>query len=170
MTSGGGSATIHAHKKEHDDNHTIPKLHLLQAHPPRGDLPRAVERNAHLGSHSRTPVRRGAAAHSSRCSGLTPCRYPATIRTHKNETERTPTMTTTTIDALIALFALAMIVVPMLLIAVHDFCRFNPFKPTNKHKRFGVDSDYMKAVRGGSKALAEYHRRALAEGLERREW
>tara|TARA_R110002020_G_scaffold302793_3_gene518227 strand:- start:523 stop:651 length:129 start_codon:yes stop_codon:yes gene_type:complete len=37
-------------------------------------------------------------------------------------------MKTTTIDALIALFALAMIVVPMGLIAVQDFCRFNPFK------------------------------------------
>ena len=37
-------------------------------------------------------------------------------------------MTTTTIDTLIALTALAMIVVPMLLIAVQDFCRFNPFK------------------------------------------
>ena len=37
-------------------------------------------------------------------------------------------MTTTTIDALIALTALALIVVPMLLIAVQDFCRFNPFK------------------------------------------
>ena len=79
-------------------------------------------------------------------------------------------MTTTTIDALIALLALAMIVVPMLLLGIHDFCRFKPFKPTNKHKRFGVDSDYMKAVRGGSKTLAEYHRRGLAEGLERRDW
>jgi len=37
-------------------------------------------------------------------------------------------MTTTTIDALIALTALVMIVVPMGLIAVQDFCRFNPFK------------------------------------------
>ena len=79
-------------------------------------------------------------------------------------------MTTTIIDALIALAALALIVVPMLLIAVQDFCRFNPFKPTNKHKRFGKDSDYMEAVKGGSKALAEYHRKALAEGVERRMW
>ena len=31
-------------------------------------------------------------------------------------------------DTLIAAFALAMIVVPMGLIAVQDFCRFNPFK------------------------------------------
>ena len=37
-------------------------------------------------------------------------------------------MTTTTIDALIALPALALIVVPILLLAVQDFCRFNPFK------------------------------------------
>ena len=79
-------------------------------------------------------------------------------------------MTTTIIDALIALAALALIVVPILLIAVLDFCRFNPFKPTNKHKRFGVDSDYMAAVKGGSKTLAEYPRKALAEGVERRKW
>ena len=93
-----------------------------------------------------------------------------TLSTTLEHTHKGKSMTTTTIDALIALFALAMIVVPMLLIAVHDFCRFSPFKPTNKHKRFGVDSDYMKAVRGGSKALAEYHRKALADGLERRKW
>ena len=79
-------------------------------------------------------------------------------------------MTTTIIDALIALAALALIVVPILLIAVQDFCRCNPFKPTNKHKRFGVDSDYMAAVKGGSKTLAEYHRKALAEGVARRTW
>ena len=50
-----------------------------------------------------------------------------TIETHNNTTE-TNTMKTTTIDALIALFAVVMIVVPMGLIAVQDFCRFNPFK------------------------------------------
>ena len=80
------------------------------------------------------------------------------------------TDTITLADTLIALFALAMIVVPMLLLAVQDFCRFKPFRPTNKHKHFGVDSDYMIAVKGGSKTLAEYHRKALAEGLERRTW
>jgi len=79
-------------------------------------------------------------------------------------------MKTETIDSLIALAALALIVVPMLLIAVQDFCRFSPFKPTNKNKKFGKDSDYMKAVKGGSKTLAEYHRKALAEGVERRMW
>ena len=78
-------------------------------------------------------------------------------------------MTTTTIDALIALLALAMIVVPIIILGIQD-TRRHPWKPTNKHKRFGVDSDYMKAVRGGSKALAEYHRKALADGLERRKW
>ena len=41
-------------------------------------------------------------------------------------------MTTTTLDTLIALFALAMIVVPILLLAIQDFCRFKPFKPKNK--------------------------------------
>jgi lipopolysaccharide/colanic/teichoic acid biosynthesis glycosyltransferase len=89
---------------------------------------------------------------------------------YKQQHDKGNTMKTTTIDALIALFALAMIVVPMLLIGIQDFCRFKPFKPINKHKRFGKDSDYMKAVKGGSKALAEYHRQGLAEGLERRKW
>ena len=79
------------------------------------------------------------------------------------------TMTTTTIDNLIAAFALAMIVVPIIIIGIRD-ARRHPWKPTNKHKRFGVDSDYMKAVKGGSKTLAEYHRKGLAEGLERRKW
>ena len=37
-------------------------------------------------------------------------------------------MTTTSFDALIALTALALSVVPMGLIAVQDFCRFNPFQ------------------------------------------
>ena len=49
------------------------------------------------------------------------------METHNNATE-TNTMTTTTSDALIALTALALIVVPMLLLAVQDFCRFNPFQ------------------------------------------
>jgi len=48
------------------------------------------------------------------------------METHNNTTE-TNTMTTT-IDGLIALTALALIVVPMLLLAVQDFCRFNPFQ------------------------------------------
>jgi hypothetical protein len=78
-------------------------------------------------------------------------------------------MTTTTIDNLIAAFALAMIVVPIIILGIQD-ARRSSFKPTNKHKQFGKDSDYMKAVKGGSKTLAEYHRKALAEGVERRMW
>jgi len=78
-------------------------------------------------------------------------------------------MTTTTIDNLIAAFALAMIVVPIIVLGIQD-ARRHPWKPTNKNKKFGTDSDYMKAVKGGSKTLAEYHRQGLAEGLERRKW
>ena len=72
-------------------------------------------------------------------------------------------------DTLIAAFALAMIVVPIIILGIQD-ARRHSWRPTNKHKRFGVDSDYMIAVKGGSKTLAEYHRTALAEGLERRTW
>ena len=78
-------------------------------------------------------------------------------------------MTTTTIDNLIAAFALAMIVVPIIILGIQDARRAS-WKPTNKHKRFGVDSDYMKAVKGGSKTLAEYHRKELAKGLPRLKW
>ena len=78
-------------------------------------------------------------------------------------------MTTTTIDNLIAAFALAMIVVPIIILCVQD-ARRHSWKPTNKNKKFGKDSDYMKAVKGGSKTLAAYHRKALAEGVERRMW
>ena len=78
-------------------------------------------------------------------------------------------MTTTTIDNLIATFALAMIVVPIIILGIQD-ARRHPWRPTNKHKHFGVDSDYMKAVKGGSKTLAEHHRKTLAEGVERRKW
>ena len=92
-----------------------------------------------------------------------------TLSTTLEHTHKGKSMTTTTIDSLIAAFALAMIVVPIIILGIQD-ARRHPWKPTNKHKRFGVDSDYMKAVRGGSKALAEYHRKALADGLERRKW
>lgn len=44
-------------------------------------------------------------------------------------------MTTSTIDGLIALLALGMIVVPILLIAVQDFCRFKPFRTNRNNKR-----------------------------------
>ena len=73
----------------------------------------------------------------------------------------------TTTDNLIAAFALAMIVVPIIVIGIQD-ARRHSWEPTNKHKRFGVDSDYMKAVKGGSKTLAEYHRKTLSGGVERR--
>ena len=73
-------------------------------------------------------------------------------------------MTTTIIAAM-----LATIIVPIIILGVQD-ARRHSWKPTNKHERFGKDSDYMKAVKGGSKTLAEYHRKALAEGVERRKW
>ena len=44
-------------------------------------------------------------------------------------------MTTSIIDGLIALLALALIVVPMLLLAVQDFCRFKPFRPHRTNQR-----------------------------------
>ena len=44
-------------------------------------------------------------------------------------------MTTSIIDGLIALLALALIVVPMLLLAVQDFCRFQPFRTNRNNKR-----------------------------------
>ena len=75
-------------------------------------------------------------------------------------------MTTTTI---IIAAMLTAIILPIIILGIQD-ARRHSWRPTNKHKRFGTDSDYMKAVRGGSKTLAEYHRRGLAEGLERRKW
>ena len=73
-------------------------------------------------------------------------------------------MTTTIIAAM-----LATIIVPIIILGVQD-ARRHSWKPTNKHERFGKDSDYMKAVKGGSKTLAEYHRKTLSEGVERRKW
>ena len=73
-------------------------------------------------------------------------------------------MTTTIIAAM-----LATIIVPIIILGVQD-ARRHSWRPTNKHKRFGVDSDYMKAVKGGSKTLAEYHRKELAKGLPRLKW
>jgi hypothetical protein len=64
-------------------------------------------------------------------------------------------MTTTTI---IITAMLAAIVLPIIFLGVQD-ARRHSWRPANKHKRFGMDSDYMKAVRGGSRALAEYHRK-----------
>ena len=75
-------------------------------------------------------------------------------------------MTTTTI---IIAAMLTAIILPIIILGIQD-ARRHSWRPTNKHKRFGVDSDYMAAVKGGSKALAEYHRQGLAEGLERRRW
>ena len=64
---------------------------------------------------------------------------------------------------------LTALILPIIVLGIQD-ARRHSWRPTNKHKRFGVDSDYMIAVKGGSKTLAEYHRKALAEGLERRTW
>jgi len=72
---------------------------------------------------------------------------------------------TTTIIAVM----LAAIIVPIIILGVQD-ARRHSWRPKNKHKRFGVDSDYMKAVKGGSKTLAEYHRKELAKGLPRLKW
>ena len=74
-------------------------------------------------------------------------------------------MTTTIIIAAM----LTAIILPIIILGIQD-ARRHSWRQTNKHKRFGVDSDYMAAVKGGSKALAEYHRKALAEGVERRKW
>ena len=73
------------------------------------------------------------------------------------------------INTLITTAMLAAILIPVIMIGIAD-ARRHSWKPTNKHKRFGVDSDYMAAVKGGSKTLAEYHRKALSEGVERRKW
>jgi hypothetical protein len=70
---------------------------------------------------------------------------------------------------LITAAMLTAIVLPIIILGIQD-ARAHSWRPTNKHKRFGVDSDYMTAVKGGSKTLAEYHRKALAEGLERKQW
>ena len=75
-------------------------------------------------------------------------------------------MTTTTI---IIAAMLTAIILPIIILGIQD-ARRHSWRPTNKHKRFGVDSDYMTAVKGGSKTLAEYHRKGLSEGLERRKW
>ena len=75
-------------------------------------------------------------------------------------------MTTTTI---IIAAMLTAIILPIIILGVQD-ARRHSWKPTNKHERFGKDSDYMAAVKGGSKTLAEYHRRKLSEGVERRFW
>ena len=72
---------------------------------------------------------------------------------------------TTTILAVM----LAAIIVPIIILGVQD-ARRHSWRPKNKHKRFGVDSDYMKAVKGGSKTLAEYHRKELWKGLPRLKW
>tara|TARA_Y100000034_G_C6787697_1_gene352450 strand:- start:433 stop:660 length:228 start_codon:yes stop_codon:yes gene_type:complete len=72
-------------------------------------------------------------------------------------------------DTTIAAVMVAMIVVPIIILGIQD-ARHHSWRPKNKNKRFGVDSEYMKAVKGGSKTLAEYHRKALADGVERRKW
>ena len=82
-----------------------------------------------------------------------------------NHPRETHTMTTTIIIAAM----LTAIILPIIILGIQD-ARRHSWRPTNKHKRFGGDSDYMAAVKGGSKALAEYHRKALAEGVERRKW
>ena len=72
-------------------------------------------------------------------------------------------------STLITAAMLTAIVLPIIILGIQD-ARRHSWRPTNKHKRFGADSDYMAAVKGGSKTLAEYHRQGLAEGLERRKW
>ena len=72
-------------------------------------------------------------------------------------------------STLITAAMLTALVLPIIILGIQD-ARAHSWRPTNKHKRFGVDSDYMTAVKGGSKTLAEYHRKALAEGLERKQW
>ena len=85
---------------------------------------------------------------------------------YKQQHDKGNTMTTTTI---ITAAMLTAIILPIIILGIQD-ARRHSWKPTNKNEKFGTDSDYMKAVKGGSKALAEYHRKALAEGVERRMW
>jgi hypothetical protein len=63
-------------------------------------------------------------------------------------------------QAIIILIMLAMIVLPIIILGIQD-ARRHSWRPTNKHKHFGVDSDYMKAVKGGKETLAEYNRKNL---------
>ena len=74
-------------------------------------------------------------------------------------------MTTTIIIAAM----LTAIILPIIILGIQD-ARRHSWRPKNRHKRFGVDSDYMKSVKGGSKTLAEYHRKRLAEWQERLKW
>ena len=62
----------------------------------------------------------------------------------------------TMINTLITIAMLAAILVPVIMIGVADIKR-HPIQWRKDHE----DSDYMKAVKGGSKALAEYHRQTL---------
>ena len=57
---------------------------------------------------------------------------------------------------IITLAMLATILAPIIMIGVADIKR-HPIQWRKDHE----DSDYMKAVKGGSKALAEYHRQTL---------
>ena len=66
---------------------------------------------------------------------------------------------------IITLAMLATILAPIIMIGVADIKR-HPIQWRKDHE----DSDYMKAVKGGSKTLAEYHRKRLAEGQERLKW
>ena len=70
-------------------------------------------------------------------------------------------------NTLIIAAMLTAIILPIINLGIQD-ARRHSWKPTKKHKRFGTDSDYMTAVKGGSKTLAEYHRKGLSEGLERK--
>ena len=63
-------------------------------------------------------------------------------------------------DTLIIAAMLTALILPIIILGIQD-ARRHSWKPTNKHKHFGVDSDYMKAVKGGSKTLAEHHRKNL---------
>ena len=60
------------------------------------------------------------------------------------------------INTLITIAMLAAILVPIIMIGVADIKR-HPIQWRKDHE----DSDYMKAVKGGSKALAEHDRQTL---------
>ena len=63
-------------------------------------------------------------------------------------------------DTLIIAAMLTALILPIIILGIQD-ARRHSWKPTTKHKHFGVDSDYMAAVKGGSKTLAEHHRKNL---------
>jgi len=60
------------------------------------------------------------------------------------------------LQTIIVAAMLAAIIFPIIVLGVLD-ARRHSWRPKNRHKRFGIDSGYMEAIKGGSKTLDEYH-------------